>query len=176
MIVIALADGEGPEVALSDLVTLITALPVTVTRSVLTTAGAVPPAGVTSVAVIVMLSVAPLVAPPGTVPATTNWNTPLAASAPVLVIAVALSGTPSPLASAKIWIALKPKPPATSTVARLKVSLPLPVLVSVCGKYTVCPGAAGRLWSATRVKLETCCTMVCTVFEVEIRGTADASV
>ena len=56
------------------------------------------------------------------------------------------------------------------------MSGPFPVLVSVCGKYTVPPGATVRDCEAVRVWLYTCATVVCTKFEVAVRETPDESV
>src|SRR5579862_1012785 len=85
--------GDGPLVSDIAFVTLITEF-ATVVVSVL-----VDVVGFVSETETVICAVLPLVAPAGTVPATTKRNVPPAAIGPVAVTGVELSGTPSPLAS-----------------------------------------------------------------------------
>ena len=81
--------------------------------------------------VTVMVLVLPLTAVPGRVPTTMKRNCALAASGPVLVMGGPV-GWPLPL-SAKICTLVIVKPAVPLTPVRPKVSIPLPVLVSVCG-------------------------------------------
>ena len=117
----------APLVALTALVSVTTALLVTVVVSVLVSV--LVPSN-TLVVVTVMALVCPAVAVPGKVPTTMNLNAALAARGPVDVIAGPV-GWPLPL-SAKIWTPVMLNAPVL-VVVRLKLSLPLPVFVSVCG-------------------------------------------
>src|ERR1043166_9313035 len=116
------------------LVTLITALPVTVVVSVLICAGAGVAVAV-PLAVTVMIAVRPAVSPAGTIPIATKRNEAPAARGPLVVMGVALSGKPSPLASAYNAGEVRSKlsPAALFATLRLNVSDPFPVLRTVCG-------------------------------------------
>src|ERR1700682_3645391 len=87
--------GEGPLLELSALVTTITEFATVVVSVFASVVGAV----LVSVAETPMSAVLPLAAPPGTAAPTTERKVPAAASAPEVLIGVALSGTPSPFAS-----------------------------------------------------------------------------
>src|SRR5947208_2157671 len=91
--VIGPAFGDGPEVWVSALVTVITEAATVVVSVFVRTVGVV------SCTETVMLAVSLFAAPAGTEPATTKRKTAPAAIGPVLLIGVALSGRPSPLAS-----------------------------------------------------------------------------
>ena len=118
----------APVLALMPLLSTITPLLVTVVVSLLFAFVA----GVkTLVAVTVMPLIWPLVAVGGTTATTMNLNTPPAPSAGEVVIAGPV-GWPLPL-SAKIWMPVMLNGPLAFTAVRPYVSVPLPVLVRVCG-------------------------------------------
>ncbi|MCY1514283.1 hypothetical protein D9M68_488140 [compost metagenome] len=84
--------------------------------------------------------------------ATTNGNVPLppatvwagtlqTAPGTTEHSAVVLSGTPSAFASANTSTLVKPFGLAGAATLSVNVSVPLPVLVSTCGAYTVVPAA-----------------------------------
>ena len=119
----------APVATLIDLVSVTTALLVAVVVSVLDAVLVPSPA---LVAVTPRVFVCPAVAVAGTVPVTMNLKVAPAASAPLDVMAEPV-GVPLPL-SAKICtlVMLNCGLPLLAA-ARLNVSVPLPVLVRVCG-------------------------------------------
>src|SRR5450432_774875 len=122
-------EGDTPLDEDRDLVALMTEL-ATVVVSVLVSV-----VGVVSLAETVIVAVLPLTAAAGTVPATTKRNVLPAAIGPEVLMGAALSGTPSPLASMKYASEVcGPAPKLLETGAfSVYVSVPLPVLVRVCG-------------------------------------------
>jgi hypothetical protein len=128
------------------------------------------------VAVTRARAMSPPVCVPGTAATSTKRNVAPAASGPVVVSGVKLSGTPLPSASAYATTLEKSKSsPGRFATTSGKSSFPLPVLVRLCGNAAWPPGDAVRVPSAVSVKLATCDTTVVTRFDVAVRGVFEAS-